>query len=69
MPKYLVTIKNPVDASNSLNPVRERLVDAPNEARALRHVVDDTIEIRIATVEDAMRLAPAGVAIEKAAEK
>lgn len=54
MPHYLLTTSIP---SEGAPVVRERLVQARNEAAAIKHVVADTIQIRRAGIEDAMRLA------------
>lgn len=47
---------------------RERLIDAPNKAAAIRFVANDTIDAQPVEIEDAMRLAKAGVAVEKEGE-
>lgn len=66
MPDYL--IKTTVPTADAAKPAqRERIVRAKNEAAAIKHVVSDTISIDRATVDDAMRLAPAGVKVELAA--
>lgn len=44
----------------------ERIVRAKNSAAALRHVVADTITVRQAQIDDAMRLAAAGGKVEEA---
>lgn len=44
----------------------ERLVDAPNKARAIAHVAAATISAEPVSIDDAMRLATAGVSVEKA---
>jgi hypothetical protein len=46
----------------------ERLVDAPNQAAALRHVATSSISIAVATIADAARLGKAGVEIERAGD-
>jgi len=68
MPDYL--IRTTVPAADATKPAvqRERIVRAKNEAAAIKHVVSDTISVDRATVDDAMRLAPAGVKVETAAE-
>lgn len=54
MPHYLITTTIPGEGA----PVtRERLVNAKNEAAAIKHVVADTLTIRRAGIDDAMRLA------------
>lgn len=68
MPKYLITTTIPGPTPAIDEPAkRERLVDAPNQAQAIRHVVGDTITCEVAEIEDAMRLAAAGVKLEKVA--
>jgi hypothetical protein len=47
----------------------ERLVRAANKARAIAHVVADTIKVDVATTEDAMRIASAGGALEVAEDE
>jgi hypothetical protein len=44
----------------------ERLVRAKNEARAIAHVVKDTISIDRASTDDVIRLTQAGVKMEQA---
>lgn len=34
----------------------ERIVRAPNEARAIKHVVSDTLAVTRATIDDAIRV-------------
>lgn len=46
--------------------VTERLVRAKNEARAIAHIVKDTISIDRATVDDVVRLTKMGVEVEVA---
>lgn len=71
MPTYLVvqTFLDPKDAPK-INPVqlRERLVEATNKASAIRHIANETITAEVAEIADAMRLAQAGVKVEKAGE-
>lgn len=62
MPVYLLRITPSATAE-----VVERLVKAPNQARALRKVTDDSIEISEAEPAAIHRLAKAGVEIEVAA--
>jgi hypothetical protein len=62
MPVYLLRITPSATAE-----VVERLVKAPNQARALRKVTDDSIEIAEAEPDAIHRLAKAGVEIEVAA--
>ena len=65
MPTYLVkqTFNN-----KQAHHVEERLIEAPNKARAIAHVASDTITADIAEIADAMRLAQDGVKVEKVAE-
>ncbi len=67
MPTYLIkqTFRQRPD---SLEQQSERLVEAPNKAAAIRHVAKETISAEVAEIADAMRLAQAGVKVEKAAE-
>ena len=48
--------------------VRERLIEAPTKAAAIRHAAQDSITAEVATIEDIMRLAKDGVTLEKVAE-
>lgn len=61
MPHYTIQSKKP-DADNSTL----RIVEAKNQARALSHVVEDTLTVRLAEPGDFMRLAKAAGEIEKA---
>ncbi len=65
MPTYLVkqTFNN-----KQTSHIEERLVEAPNKATAIRHVASDTISAEPCDIADAMRLAKAGTAVEKAGE-
>lgn len=45
---------------------RERLIEAPTKAAALRKVAEESITAEVATTEDIVRLARAGVELEKA---
>lgn len=67
MPDYLLKTTVPT-ADHAKTVQRERIVRAKNEAAAIKHVVADTISVDRATVDDAMRLAPAGVKVEVATE-
>lgn len=60
MPHYVVEPKAEHEASAL------RIVDAKNQARALAHVVEDTLVVRIAEPQDFMKLARDGREIEKA---
>ncbi len=46
--------------------MRERLIDAPTKAAALRKVSDETISAAVAEAADIVRLTKAHVEIEKA---
>jgi hypothetical protein len=61
MPDYVVT----VTTDNGSTKV-ERLVRAKNEARAIAHVVMDSVTIERAKTDDIVRLAQAGVVVEQA---
>ena len=65
MPDYRILMKISETSTDGTHVV-ERLVRAKNEARALAHIVKDTISIDRATIDDAMRLAKAGVEVEQA---
>lgn len=47
---------------------RERIVRAKNEAAAIKHVVSDTLTVRRAGIDDAMRLSAVGGKVETAKE-
>lgn len=47
-------------------PLPMRIVEANNQARAVAHVVENTLTVRRATPQDFMSLANAGGEIEKA---
>lgn len=64
MPDYVITITTRA-ADNPA--ITERLVRAKNEARALSHVVSDTVGVDRASTDDIVRLTKAGVEIETAA--
>jgi hypothetical protein len=64
MPNYLVTTKIPNIGKDDAVAIRERIVSAKNQAAALAFVASDTITVEKATIEDAMRLAKAGVEVE-----
>jgi hypothetical protein len=74
MPDYLITTTIPPNGSEfqgvqgADSAKRERLVRAKNEAAAIKHVVADTITVTRATIDDAMRLAQAGVKVETAGD-
>lgn len=62
MPHYCIESKKP-DGASVL-----RVVEAKNQARALSHVVEDTLVVRLAEPGDFMRLAKAGNEIERVSE-
>lgn len=65
MPLYLV--KQTITTSKDTF-TKERMVDAPNKARAVGHVAKDTIQADLCEPKDIARLTKAGVNIESAAE-
>lgn len=66
MPHYHVTI-NPTKAESASAVVR--IVEAKNQARAIAHVVADTVFVKLAEPADFMALAKAGGEIETAKEE
>lgn len=60
MPHYIVEPKAPHEAE------AVRIVDAKNQARALAHVVEDTLVVRLAETADIVAATKAGVEVEKA---
>jgi hypothetical protein len=62
MPTYLLKTTIPGDKPTT----RERIVEAKNQAQAIRHVTRDTISCDEVSVADAMRLAESGVKLEQA---
>ena len=66
MPLYL--IKQTLTEGGK-NHVAERMVDAPNKARAVAHVAADTIEAESCEPKDIARLTKAGINIEAVADK
>ena len=63
MPIYL--IKQTLTEGHDKH-VAERMVDAPNKARAVSHVAEDTIEAEVCDPKDLIRLTKAGVNVESA---
>jgi hypothetical protein len=61
MPHYVIEPSKP-----SEDGPRMRIVDAKNQARALSHVVEDTMTVRLAEPADFMALARASGEIETA---
>jgi hypothetical protein len=57
MPHYVIESKKPEAAA-------ARLVEADNQAQALRYVVADTLSVRLAEPGDFIRLTKAGVECE-----
>lgn len=64
MPDYVITITTRAADKPT---VTERLVRAKNEARAISHIVTDTVAVDRASTDDVVRLTKAGVEIEVAA--
>lgn len=62
MPHYIVEPKTPQDPEA----VPTRIVEAKNQAGALAHVVEKTLVVRLAEIEDIVSATKAGVEIEKA---
>lgn len=67
MPDYLVKTIIAENDEKSTTTMRERLVRAKNEARAIAHVVADTVSIDRASTDDVIRLTKEGVTMEQAA--
>jgi hypothetical protein len=63
MPHYVIEPKKPDTATGS------RLVESSNQAQALRHVVADTLTVRLAEPADFIRLTKAGVECETVKEE
>jgi hypothetical protein len=63
MPHYAIQSKKPDAANGTL-----RIVEAKNQARALSHVVEDTLTVRLAEPKDFVALTKAGNEIEQVAE-
>lgn len=61
MPIYVI---QPLAHDEAGKPLRPRLVRAPNQAQALRHVTADSFDIEVATTSDMARLMPDGVKVE-----
>ncbi len=68
MPDYRITVSVPVATDKQFEKI-ERLVRAKNEARAIAHVVKDTVQIERCSADDLIRLTKAGVEIEVASEQ
>lgn len=66
MPHYRITIK-PTKAESAHDVVR--IVEAKNQARAIAHVVEDTVFVKLAEPADFMALAKADGEIETAKEE
>lgn len=64
MPHYLIN----VHPKEETVPVT-RIVEAKNQARAIAHVVADTVKVRIATPQDFMTFAKGGGMIETVEEE
>lgn len=63
MPHYTITV-TPAKSDLSVT----RIVEAKNQARAVAHVVSDTVAVKLAEPGDFMALAKAGGEIEVAEE-
>jgi hypothetical protein len=63
MPHYVIESKKPETAS------APRLVEAGNQAQALRHVVADVLSVRLAEPADFIKLTKAGVECETVKEE
>ena len=48
---------------------RTRLIRATNQAQALRHVWDDTLEASVPTQDELIKLAVGGIAVEEIQSK
>jgi hypothetical protein len=72
VPDYLISTTIKVPEADRGEPkgdstTTERLVRAKNEARAIAHVVADTVKVARASTDDVIRLSKAGVELEVAA--
>ncbi len=63
MPHYLINVQ----PAEETVPVT-RIVEAKNQARAIAHVVADTVKVRLATPQDFMTFSKGGGEIETAKE-
>jgi hypothetical protein len=63
MPHYVIESKKPETAA------APRLVEAGNQAQALRHVVADVLSVRLAEPADFIKLTKAGVECETVKEE
>lgn len=66
MPDYRIKLVVPIDSKDTLT--KERMVRAKNEARAIAHVVKDTVTCERLNIDDAIRLGTQGVEIEVASD-
>lgn len=64
MPDYRITVTTVAKLPEAQEVTIERLIRAKNEARAIAHIVKDTITVERASVDDVVRLTKAGVDIE-----
>jgi hypothetical protein len=63
MPTYVVLqVMKP--SAEEIDVERERLIEAPTKAAAIRMVADETITAELAETADIVRLAKAGVELE-----
>lgn len=72
-PDYLITVTVPIASADVVHTqippaVRERLVRAKNQAQAIKHVVADTLTVKVADTDDVMRVAGRGGKVEIARE-
>lgn len=61
MAEYFIKVAQTADSKPT-----ERLVRAKNEARAIKHVVKDSVIATVATTDDVIRLTAPGVKLELA---
>ncbi len=66
MPDYKLTTRVTSDEKDTVTV--ERMVRAKNEARAIAHVVKDTVTCERLQIDDAIRLGTQGVEIEIASD-
>ena len=65
MPDYLVVTTIPTSPDkDAVLATKERLVRSKNEARAIAHVVQDTVYISRTSVDDVVRLTKSGAEVE-----
>ena len=70
MPDYRVKITHQPTSAEMLQEIAvERLVRAKNEARAIAHIVKDTMQIERCSADDLIRLTKLGIEVEQATEQ